>query len=89
MPSKQSKGNPAPDVCFEDALGKLELLVKELEKGELPLEDALEKFAEGVKLSQVCLAKLSAAEQKIDKILREEKGVIVEYPLEIGEGSQC
>lgn len=79
----------APDVCFEDALGKLEAIVKELEKGELPLEDALGKFAEGVSLSQVCLAKLNVAEQAVDKIIREEKGKLAEYPLKIQEGEKC
>ncbi len=79
----------AQDVCFEDALGKLETIVKELEKGELPLEEALGKFAEGVGLSQVCLVKLSTAEQAVDKIIREEKGQLAEYPLKIQEEEKC
>lgn len=74
------------DVCFEDALGKLELIVKELENGELPLEEALTKFAEGVDLSKLCLARLNAAEQAIDTILREEKGQLAEHPLRMQEG---
>ncbi|MDT8901073.1 exodeoxyribonuclease VII small subunit [Anaeroselena agilis] len=77
------------DVCFEDALGKLESIVKELEKGELPLEDALGMFAEGVGLSQICLTKLNAAEQAVDKIVREEKGQLNEYPLKVEEGEKC
>jgi exodeoxyribonuclease VII small subunit len=84
--AKKARGQ---DVCFEDALGKLEAIVKELEKGELPLEDALGKFAEGIGLSQVCLGKLSAAEQAVDKIIREEKGQIAEYPLKIQEEEKC
>lgn len=83
MVSRISKGNIKSNVCFEEALEKLELIVKELEKGELALEDSLEKFSEGVKLSQLCLRKLQAAEQSVDKILREEKGVIAEYPLDL------
>ena len=89
MSNRQSKGNAKGDVCFEEALGKLEVIVKELEKGEIPLEESLEKFAEGVKLSQVCLSKLQVAEQMIDKILREEKGAITEYPLELREERPC
>lgn len=73
------------DVCFEEALGKLELIVKGLEKGELPLEVTLNKFAEGVNLSQICLTKLNAAEKRIHTILREERGFIVESPLKLGE----
>lgn len=85
MSTRHSKGNTKGDVCFEEALGKLELIVKDLEKGDLPLEASLDKFSEGVKLSQVCLTKLQAAEETIDKILREEKGIITEYPLEMRE----
>lgn len=84
-----AKKGRAQDVCFEEALGKLEVIVKELEKGELPLEEALARFAEGVGLSQVCLAKLGAAEQAIDKILREEKGEVVASPLAIPEEEKC
>ena len=83
---KKARGQ---DVCFEEALGKLEVIVKELEKGELPLEEALERFAEGVGLSQVCLARLNAAEQAIDKILREEKGSVTAYPLPSQEEEKC
>ena len=87
MPVRQAKANTKENVCFEEALGKLELIVKELEKGELPLEQSLDRFSEGVRFSQICLSKLQAAEQTIDKILREEKGDIREYPLELREDS--
>jgi len=73
------------NVCFEEGLEKLEMVVKELERGDLPLEEALDKFSVGVMLSKICLAKLNAADRQIDKILREEKGQIVEYPLDLQE----
>lgn len=89
MKKKTNQRTQADDsiinVSFEDALGELELIVKELERGDLALEEALDRFAEGVTLSQVCLAKLNAADREIDKILREEKGQIIEYPLQLGE----
>jgi exodeoxyribonuclease VII small subunit len=81
--------NSIINICFEEALANLELIVKELEKGDLPLEEALGRFAEGVTLSQICLARLNAADREIDKILREEKGGIVEYPLELKEEDKC
>ncbi|SDF09857.1 exodeoxyribonuclease VII small subunit [Sporolituus thermophilus] len=77
------------NVCFEEALGKLELIVKRLEKGDLPLEEMLEQFAEGVTLSQVCLQKLSAAEERIYTILQEEQGKIKQNPLLPGEEGKC
>lgn len=81
--------NNIVNVCFEEALAKLEVIVKDLEKGDLPLEEALGRFAEGVTLSQICLARLNAADREIDKILREEKGEIIEYPLELQEEDKC
>jgi len=77
------------DVCFEEALGKLELIVKELEKGELSLQDSLEKFAEGVTMSRICLAKLSAAEEQIDKILQQVDNELIEKPLVLREDEKC
>ncbi len=73
------------DVCFEEALGKLELIVKQLERGELPLEESLERFTEGMKLSQVCLNKLDKVEKNIDKIIQSQQGKIVEKPLTLLE----
>lgn len=75
---KQSAG-------FEEELNKLELIVKQLERGELPLEEALDRFAEGMKLSQLCLNKLDKAEKNIDKIIQSQQGKIVEKPLTLLE----
>lgn len=79
--TKKKSIKQAEDVCFEEALGKLEIIVKQLEKGELALEDSLEKFSEGISLSQHCLAKLVAAEEKIDKIVKCEQGIWTERDL--------
>ena len=83
--AKQIKKND--DIGFEDALSKLEIIVAQLEAGELRLEESLEKFAQGVALSQICLAKLSSAEGTIDKIIQQANGSIQEKPLIVaGEG---
>ncbi len=44
-----------PATKFEDALARLETIVNELEKGDLPLNDSLRIFEEGIKLSKACL----------------------------------
>ena len=73
--SRPKKSAPAQDaISFEEALGKLETIVKELEKGDLTLEESLTIFSQGIACSQICLTKLSAAEKEIDKILHQEKG---------------
>ena len=79
------KKSKIDDVCFEEALGKLELIVKELETGELPLDESLKKFEEGIGLSRLCLGKLNDAEEFVDRILKEENGVISEKPVFLSE----
>ncbi|MBN2370153.1 MAG: exodeoxyribonuclease VII small subunit [Vicinamibacteria bacterium] len=59
---------------FEDALKRLEEIVARLEKGELPLEESLGLYEEGVKLSRLCHAKLEEAEGKIELLLKDSKG---------------
>jgi len=50
---------------FEEALGELEARVRRLDSGELPLEEALQVFEEGVKLQQECQDLLDTAEQQV------------------------
>lgn len=73
------------NVCFEEALGKLEVIVKQLETGELPLEEALDKFGEGIANAKLCFEKLNAAETQVDKILQQEQGQLIERPLNLVE----
>lgn len=57
---------------FEDALEKLELITKELEDGNLSLENSLKKFDEGVKLAEFCNSKLDEARKKVDILLKKD-----------------
>ena len=59
---------------FEDALVRLETIVAELEKGDLPLDDSLKIFEEGIKLSKNCLKMLDDAEKKIEIMVQEKDG---------------
>ena len=54
---------------LEKSLADLEELVEELESGDLPLEKALKKFEEGIKLTRGCQAALKDAEQKVEVLL--------------------
>jgi exodeoxyribonuclease VII small subunit len=58
----------APD--FEHALSELEGLVERLERGDLPLEDALKTFERGVELTRHCQTSLKAAQQKVEILLK-------------------
>ncbi|MGA1863580.1 MAG: exodeoxyribonuclease VII small subunit [bacterium] len=61
-------------VSFEKALKQLEEIVHKLESGDLGLEDSLELFEEGIKLSRFCSKKLELAEKKIEMLTKDEKG---------------
>ena len=54
---------------FEAALAKLEQITKELEEGDLSLEESLKHFDEGVKLAELCSSKLNEAQKKIEILL--------------------
>ncbi len=57
------------ELNFEENLEKLEELVKDLENGNVPLDDAIEKYQEAMKLAKVCDDKLKKAEETITKIV--------------------
>ncbi len=74
--SKPAAAKPEP-ARFEDALTRLEEIVARLEKGELPLEESLALYEEGIKLSRLCHAKLEEAEAKIELLVKDAKGALV------------
>ena len=54
---------------FEDALEKLEDIVRKMETGDLPLEEALKSFEEGIKLIRSCQSKLDEAQRRVEILL--------------------
>ena len=61
-------------INVEKALSDLEEIVEELESGDLPLEKAMKKFEEGIKLTRGCQAALKDAEQKVEILLQSAGG---------------
>ena len=59
---------------FEEALQKLEAIVAQMEEGDLPLEETLKAFEEGVRLARFCASKLDEAERKVEKLMRDQAG---------------
>lgn len=57
---------------FEENLQRLETIVSDMEKGDLPLEQSLQLFEEGVALSSACRKELEEAEGKIEILLKHE-----------------
>ncbi|ALA54631.1 exodeoxyribonuclease VII small subunit [Shouchella clausii] len=69
------------DLPFEEAMRQLEWLVEKLEEGNVPLEQAIDMFKEGMDLSQSCHEKLLKVEKQLDQIMHED-GELVEANLE-------
>lgn len=65
---------------FEQSLKELEKIVQQLESGDLPLEEAVKKFEEGIQLSKFCSEKLDETERKITILLRNSQGRLSEQP---------
>lgn len=63
-----------PSLKFEDALKRLEEIVRDLEKGDLMLDDALRMYEEGIRLSRESLDILDNAEKKIEILMQEKNG---------------
>ena len=59
------------ELTFEESMKKLEVIVKDLESGNIPLDDAINKFNEAMKLAKSCNDKLKNAEENVNKILKE------------------
>jgi exodeoxyribonuclease VII small subunit len=65
-------------VNLERALDELEAIVEALESGDLPLEKAMKKFEDGIRLARSCQAALKDAEQKVEILLKEAGGETLE-----------
>ncbi len=73
----EAKPSVPPELSFEAALAALEGVVSQLESGDMPLEQALEAFESGVKLSRRCAATLEAAERRIEILMAGRPGSAV------------
>ncbi len=66
---------------FEEALKKLEAIVEAMEAEDLPLETLIQRYEDGVKLVQICQAKLAEAEVKIQQLEKDAAGELQLKPL--------
>ncbi|WP_443641388.1 exodeoxyribonuclease VII small subunit [Candidatus Njordibacter sp. Uisw_039] len=65
---------------FEASLAELESLVKQMEQGDLTLEDSLAAFERGITLTRGCQTALAQAEQKVNVLMQDAQGRVVEQP---------
>ncbi len=57
------------EISFEENLNKLEAIVKKLESGETPLDEAINEYTEAIKIAKICDEKLKNAEEQVNKVL--------------------
>ena len=69
------------ELTFEENLTKLESIVKSLENGDTPLDEAIAKFTEAMKLAEACDKKLKSAEEQISKIVTKD-GKLEDFEIE-------
>ncbi len=73
MKDKDNDNIKMEDLSYEEAVKKLEEIVNRLENAEIPLEDSLSSFQEGIALSRYCRQKLAEIEYKVEYLLKEEQ----------------
>lgn len=67
-------------LTFEQAMGRLEEIVAQLEAGDHALDDSLSLYEEGAKLMKQCVTMLDKAEQKVTKLRTDQNGALTEVP---------
>lgn len=71
------------EIKFEKAMERLEEIVQTLEKGDMPLEESLKVFEEGVSLSKACMTKLDEAEKRVEILVKNrDKAVLKPFTTE-------
>lgn len=78
MATKQEK---VEEKTFEESLNELEVIVKELEAGNVDLDNAILKYSNAMKLAKLCSDKLNNATEKVNQILK-ENGDLEEFEIE-------
>lgn len=73
------------EKTFEKSLDELEMIVMKLEDGDLPLEESLRLFENGIKLSRECRERLTAAERKIQILIKDASGELVATDIELDD----
>ena len=62
---------------FEEALERLEDIVRKMEAGDMTLEESLKAFEEGIKLARLCSRRLDDAERRVEILLKQEEDLVV------------
>ncbi|MBO7292750.1 MAG: exodeoxyribonuclease VII small subunit [Clostridia bacterium] len=72
--------NNTEKMTFEEAVARLEQIVRAMEEGKLSLDDSLKAFEEGIALVRFCNGRLDSAEQRVRVLMSGEDGALTEQP---------
>ncbi len=70
--------NNSPKLTFEEALQRLDTIVKQLETGQVSLDESIKVFDEGIELYRFCSGRLQEVEKKIERLVKTDKGFQLE-----------
>ncbi|MCB1166289.1 MAG: exodeoxyribonuclease VII small subunit [Leptospiraceae bacterium] len=70
------------DISFEEALEELEEITRNLEGGQLSLDDSIKAYEKGMELKKLCSSILESAEKKLEYIKKQEDGSLATEPIE-------
>jgi exodeoxyribonuclease VII small subunit len=77
-----AKPDPAKKPAFEQSLARLEEIVRKLESANLPLDEAMKLFEEGMQLSRDCQKQLEQAEARVEILLKKAGGEMAAQPFD-------
>ena len=77
--------NNKENITFEEAVSRLEQIVRAMEEGKLSLDDSLKAFEEGIALVRFCNGRLDSAEQRVRILVSGEDGALTERPFRPAE----
>jgi len=81
-PDAPDAGDAPQKIDFEKSLGRLEEVVRRLEHANLPLDEAMKLFEEGVDLAQKCQKQIEQAEGRVDILLKSAHGKLTPAPFQ-------
>ena len=76
------------EITFESALKDLEVIIKDLESGNIPLEEAITKYTDAMNLVKLCQEKLDKATKQVNKIIG-ENGELQDFKTDEGDTNGC
>lgn len=85
MAAQKAAQKNVADLSFEDALGELESIIRNLESGQTPLEQSISAYERGIELKNHCEKKLNDARARIEKISVGKDGKVKTQPLDTEE----